>query len=155
MKIFSRSFAFALLGCAAFISLSSAAQAGRFQQYLNGACGGINVCTINFAAVPAGKTLDVSNFSCYLRVSGAADVYALQLLQIRAGGSIGNAVTADLHQVDTIVGPPAQRVYQSNDTVFAFATAGQRFRAYAELRAGTFSQFACHISGQLQLASAP
>ena len=151
MKMISRSTVFALLGCAACISLSSAAQAARFQQYLNGACVGL-VCTINFSVVPAGKTLDVSNFSCYLRVSGVdsgkSDVFALQLLQIKAGGGIGNAVTADLQFVDSIT-TPSERVYQSNNTIFAFATAGQRFRAYAELKAGTFSQFACHISGQL------
>lgn len=147
MKILSRSVLFALLGCIAGFSLSSAAQAARFQQYLNGACAGL-VCKINFLVVPAGKVLDVTNFSCYLRVSDSSEIYALQLLVIGPGGGILNAVTADLNFVD-LISSGTQYVYQSNDTIFAFATAGQRFQAYAQLKAGTFSQFACHISGQL------
>jgi hypothetical protein len=152
MKILSRSVLFALLGCVVGLSLSSAAQAARFQEYLSSpdACIHLDICTLNFSVVPAGKTLDVTNFSCYLRTLEGAEVYAVQLLQIKAGGDIGNAVTADLQLVNYITRPFRAKVYQSNNTIFAFATAGQRFRAYAQLtRGGGFVQFACHISGQL------
>ncbi|MCI0423751.1 MAG: hypothetical protein L0Y50_04395 [Beijerinckiaceae bacterium] len=148
MKLRSRFFPFALLGCCVGFSLSSAAQAASFQQYLTGTCAG-QVCNINFMVVPAGKTLNVTNFSCYLRVSSTADIYALQLLVAGPAGGIQNAVTASLQRVDFVGPAPGQDVFQSNDTIFAFATAGQRFRANAQIRNGTFSQFACHISGQL------
>ena len=138
------------------VLLPSAAQAERYQQYLNGNCVRL-ICNIDFPVVAAGTTLEITSFSCYLRISGA-DVYALQLLQINANASIGVAVSADLQYVDSIskeFSLTSESVYQSNDTIFAFANGGQRFRAQARLKAGDFpgevaefKQFACHISGQ-------
>jgi hypothetical protein len=149
-----RLIAFTLLGLG--LSLSSAAEAARFQKYLNAtSCPGSGLCNVDFANVPAGKTLDISNVSCYLRMedSGAAGLYAMQLLQIGAGGGILNAVTLDPQITDsgTPTGQNFSSIWAANHTIYAFATAGQHFRATAQLMnvSGRITQFACHISGQL------
>ena len=152
-----RLIAFTLLGLG--LSLSSAAEAARFQKYLNAtSCPdtiGPSLCNISFAIVPAGKTLDITDVSCYLRMedSGASMLYAMQLLQISAGGGILNAVTLNPKITDsgTPTGQNFSSIWASNDEIFAFATAGQRFRAVAQLgnTSGKITQFACHISGQL------
>ncbi|MCI0465488.1 MAG: hypothetical protein L0Y57_00530, partial [Beijerinckiaceae bacterium] len=74
--------------------------------------------------------------------------YALQLL-VAEGSATRSAITLVPEFVDE-ASSPLQVVYSANHSIFAFAKAGQRFRAYAELKPGAFSQFACHISGQLQ-----
>jgi len=138
------------------LTLSSAAEAARFQKYLNAtSCLSNALCNIDFANVAAGKTQEITNVSCYLRMedSGASMLYAMQLLQISAGGGILNAVTLNPQITDSGT-PPGQNfssIWASNDEIFAFAAAGQHFRATAQLgnASGKIIQFACHISGQL------
>jgi hypothetical protein len=137
-----------LLGCISWLPLASAAEAAPFQRYLNGVCPGSLLCTIDFPTVQAGKRLEITNVSCYARVSGNHNFYALQLL-VFEGGAIRSALTLRPRYVDDVT-TPFQSVYSANHSIFAFANAGQRFQAYAELEEGTFSQFACSISGQME-----
>jgi hypothetical protein len=138
----------ALMGCLAWLPFSSAAEAAPFQQYRNGVCAA-SICNIDFVVVPAGRRLDISNVSCYLRASGDRDISAMQLL-VMQGAATRSAVSLVPEHVDDM-GSPFQSVYSANHTIFTYATAGQRFRAYTELKKGTFSQFACHISGQIHI----
>ncbi|HET6376220.1 MAG TPA: hypothetical protein VFF88_09235 [Methylocella sp.] len=139
----------ALLGCLSVLPLSSAAEAAPFQQYKNGACSASSkICTIDFAVVPAGKRLDIIDASCYLRVSGAHELYAMQFL-VMQGTATQSALTLQPQYIDDVT-MPFESVYSANHSTIAFANAGQRLRAYVELSKGTYSQFACHISGQLQ-----
>jgi len=138
----------ALLGCLGWLPFSSVAEAAPFQQYRNGVCASNSICTIDFGLVPAGGRLDITNVSCYLRTSGTVELSAVQILVVR-GMVTQSALTIVPEFVDTL-GVPFESVFSANHPIFAFATAGQRFRAFAELKKGTFSQFACHISGQLQ-----
>jgi hypothetical protein len=71
----------------------------------------------------------------------------MQLLVIQPGG-LGSAPTLVPQPVDSI-SATSDLVLAANHTVSAFANPGNRFRAYAELKAGSFKQFACHISGEL------
>jgi hypothetical protein len=135
-------------GCLSWLPLASAAEAVPFQQYKNGACTSSLTCTVEFNLVPGGRRLDVTNVSCYLRAGGTVELLAMQLL-VTEGGATRSAVTLVPAFVDT-TGTQDEWVYSANATIFAFAKAGQRFLAYAELKKGTFSQFACHISGQFQ-----
>lgn len=147
--IFSRAVLSAALLLGLSLTLPGDAEAARYQKYLNGNCPN-TICTINFPIVPAGKTLVLTNVSCYVRLNGTdAELYAQQLLQVGAGGGVGVAVTLASGFRQTIDALPNQVVLSSNHAIDVFATAGQRFQAYAEVRRGTFSQFACHISGQL------
>jgi hypothetical protein len=136
-----------LLGLA-LLPLSSVAEAAPFQLYKNGTCTPSLICTIDFPAVPANKRLEITNASCYLRVNGNHDLAAMQLL-VMQGTIVRSAVTLVPSRVDNI-GGPTPAMYGASHSIFAFANGGQRFRAYAELAQGTFGQFACHISGQMQ-----
>lgn len=156
MRTIVRTLVLTMLGCVLGLSLSSVAEASRFQKYLNAtSCPGPGLCNIDFAKVPAGKTQDITNVSCYLRMedSGAATLYAMQLLQISAAGVVLNAVTLTPEITDsgTPTGQNFSSIWASNDEIFAFAEARQHFRAIAQLgnASGKITQFACHISGQL------
>jgi hypothetical protein len=134
----------------ALITLTAPASARPFQQYLNGTCSGL-ICKINFAKVPAGLRLDVKNASCYARLDrlpggGDPQIKAMQLLVIGVNSvSVASAVT----MVPSLVGKPGlENVYSAQQSLSSFATAQQRLQAYAEI-SGVFSQFACHISGDL------
>lgn len=136
----------------ALATLAAPASAKPFQQYLNGVCGAsAKICKIDFFTVPAGSRLDVKNVSCYIRLaleSGrGTQIRASQLLVLGANPvNVVNAVTL----VPVLVGQPAtDDVYSASHPISAFAGAQQRFQAYVELDAGTFSQVACHISGDL------
>ncbi|MCI0465489.1 MAG: hypothetical protein L0Y57_00535 [Beijerinckiaceae bacterium] len=140
----------ALLVCLSWLHFSSAAEAAPFQQYKNGVCTTGPICTIDFAVVPSGKRLEITNASCYLRASVDLQLHAMQFLVLE-GTAIRSALTLLPKFVDDIsLSVPVQTVYSANHSIFAFANAGQRFQAYVELKHGTYSQFACHISGQLR-----
>jgi hypothetical protein len=140
----------ALVGCLGWLPLSSAAEAAPFQRYLNGVCNSL-VCTIDFPVVQAGKRLDITSSSCYLRATNDRDLLAMQLL-VMEDTATRSAVTLNPSLSESLV-TSQETVFSTNDSIFAFANAGQRFRAYAELKKGIFKQFACHISGQLQNAN--
>lgn len=147
MTRFTRSITLILLGCGISAFQVPDAQARPFQEYKNGNCSG-EACVINFLLVPQGKRLTISNVSCYLRTADPAVLYAMKLLVVIArNGAIRTAVTLMPDSTDSLADA---EVFSANETIYAFATAGQRFRATAEIReGGSFQQFACHISGQL------
>ena len=150
MRTISRCFLSALLGCFCWLSASSGAQAALYQRYQNGACASNLNCFITFPLIPAGKTLQVTNVSCYLRVIEITEIFAQQLLVIASNGTtIISAVTLEPRIIDTFSGSPSKTVYSANHTILAFATAGQRFRASSQLRYGNNDQFSCHISGHM------
>jgi hypothetical protein len=144
----SRALFSALLGCLAWLPLSSA-EAVPFQQYRNGTCASALICTIDFPVLLANRRLDITNVSCYLRTSGNHEFKAMQLLVMQAAAT-RSALTLAPSLVD-LTSNPFEAVYAANHPIVAYAGAGQRFQVYAELHRGTFSQFACHISGQLQV----
>ena len=126
---------------------SGVAHAAPYQKYLNGSCGQL-VCSINFPVVPVGNRLEISNVSCYLRTQSDSGLYAAQLLVV-AGANFPSAVTLVPYLVDTVGATPSAQIWSANHSIFAFATAGQKFRAYVELLHGNIYQWACHISGQM------
>ena len=142
--------AVAVLALGAIIAPASAKP---FQQYLNGVCGA-TLCTIDFAKVPAGKRLDVTNVSCYVRlrnVTGRPAIRAAQLLVIGANpNNTLNAVTLVPHEVSNLV---SEIVFSADHPIAAFARSKQRFRAYVEINFGAFSQVACQISGDMVRAA--
>lgn len=143
-----------LMAAAFATAAAPAAQASDFQQYLQGTCNG-TICTVDFDTVPAGKKLRVTKSSCYIRAVITDDIpygviHALQLLLVKANGSIGMAETmpADLMSVVYLT-EGARTVHQSNESMQVTAKAGQHVRAYVELAGGAFEQVACHVSGTL------
>lgn len=128
-------------------AMAGAATSVPYQRYLNGSCPGL-ICKISFPVVPAGKRLEITNTSCYLRleVNPDTDLLALQLLVLNSSGTITNAVTLPVDFQDS---DEAFFALAANEHIFVFAAAGQRLQAYAELKRGKYQQFACHISGQL------
>jgi hypothetical protein len=145
----------ALIGAAAaFVAvaaLAAPASAKPFQQYLNGACGP-TICKIDFVKVPVGQRLEVSNASCYLRLKGtattSAEIFALQLLVVGANpANVLSAVTMAPRGIGS--NDPDENVFSNDDAMFAFANAQQHFQAFVQISGGSFSQVACHISGNL------
>lgn len=143
----------AVLPCAAALlalgTLVAPSSARPFEQYLNGACGA-KICTINFAKVPAGQRLEVTNVSCYIRlkaVPGRPSIRAVQLLVL--GANSNNAVSATTVVPFFTSDDGFEVVHSANQIVTAFANAQQRFQAYVEISSGVFSQVACHIGGDL------
>ena len=139
----------------ALVALAAPASARPFQQYLNGVCGAsAKICRINFIKIPAGSRLDVKNVSCYIRLaleSGrGTQIRASQLLVL---GATPSTVVSAVTLVPARVGQTATDVaYSANHLISAFAGAQQRFQAYVEISGGTFSQVACHISGDMMTA---
>jgi len=138
------------------VSMCGNAQAADYQKYQNGACVAGSLCNINFPVVPAGKTLRLSNLSCYLRFNVVNDLYGAQLLLLNASGGVIMAVTPQFAKLGTVtVNANSEYVLVSNETIRVMSVAGQRFRAFVEVRncvsgtAGTVSQYACHISGDV------
>jgi hypothetical protein len=131
------------------------ASARPFQQYLNGACTGKKICKINFAQVPTGQRLLVNNASCYVRMGRdpGSNNTALRATQILVVGPNTNNV---LSAVTLLPIPFSQTekevVFAANSAISAFANAQQRMQAYVEIDEGSFSQVACHISGDLAKA---
>ncbi len=126
------------------------ASASPYQQSKAGVCGSASSCTITFNAVPAGKTAELTNVSCYASYTFAADMKKMQLQQLSSGGTAGVSVallaapyllgagTAQAAGVSTVSGP-----------VTLYATGGQKFRVRADLLSGSFKEFSCHISGKI------
>lgn len=135
----------ALLFLAFSGSIAGAATSVPYQKYINGSCPNL-ICNINFPVVPAGKRLEITSTSCYLRTSSTADFFGLQLLVVTPSNVILNAVTLPTRFADS---SETYRHYTGASETFAFALGGQRFRAFAQLTSGAFLQFACHISGHL------
>ena len=104
--------------------------------------------------MPAGKRLDVTNVSCYVRlrnVTGRPAIRAAQLLVIGANpNNTLNAVTLVPHEVSNLV---SEIVFSADHPIAAFARSQQRFRAYVEINFGAFSQVACQISGDMVRAA--
>lgn len=130
----------------ALFTLAAPASARPFQQYLNGVCGA-KICKINFIKVPVGSRLDVKNVSCFISVGGPAQLRAAQLLVL--GATPGNLVSAVTLVPLSLGRALTDFIYSANHSISAFASAQQRFQAYVEITAGTFSQVACHISGDM------
>lgn len=73
----------------------------------------------------------------------------MQLLVLGATANVASAVT----MVPAIVGrPDLAVVYAAEHSLSSYASAQQRFQAYVEISGSTFSQFACHISGDMAKA---
>lgn len=139
----------AALLCLAFSgSMANAATSVPYQRSDIGNCGLVLTCTIDFPVVPAGKRLEITNTSCYVFTTFNSRFYALQLLVVTPGGVNLNAVTPSARFTDLDF-DSNYRHYTANSKIFAFATGGQHFQAFAQLSAGTFRALVCHISGRL------
>jgi hypothetical protein len=143
-------------GLGALMLAPAAVQAADYQVYRDAVCAPNAECGINFAPVPAGKVMRISNFSCYLRFGINNDVGAAQLVLLNANGSRAMAITPNLlYQDGFALGQNTEEVFVSNETVRVVGRPGQRFRAYAQVYSsndgtlGTISQLSCHISGTL------
>lgn len=153
-NLFARAAVALPLGLIGF-GAASPAKAADFQQYLQGNCSGL-ICTVNFATVPAGKTLKASKASCYARVNTPhfftdGNLFAMQLLLVRPNGVAATAETMSALRVGRFSGPnnTETSVYQAHNDVQMTAKAGQRMQGYVQITEGTFQQVACHISGSL------
>jgi len=133
-------------------------QAADYQRYQKGECANNAVCNIDFPDVAAGKTLKLSNLSCYLRLFSNTEIEAAELLLINnSNGNTVLAVTPSLEfQSSPRVGQNSiQGVFVSNDTIRAVGKEGQHFRAYAKVRnsstgnVATVAKYNCLISGSL------
>jgi hypothetical protein len=96
--------------------------------------------------------MEIKNASCYVRLKyptggGSPAIYALQLLLL--GQNSPNAVSAVTMVPSLPAYPGNEVVFSASETLSSFASPQQRFQAYVEVREAAFSQFACHISGDL------
>ncbi len=138
---------------------ASAARAGDYQIYKDGVCFPNSQCGIDFANVPAGKTVTLSNFSCYVRYPSNNSLGAVQLVLVRnSDGSRAFALTAGVSYPNTSVNVGTgtnSLVVMTNDTIKAVGHFGQHFKTYVQVQkdsdgsVGTVSQFSCSISGTI------
>jgi len=111
-------------------------------------------CVINFAKVPAGKRLDVTNVSCLLRWNAVANpmyVDNMQLLVVNTNTlvSASNLAPIPTHTMNPQVAN-SHLTFSANHAVSVFAAAQRNFRAVADTTGGAAANFfACHISGQM------
>jgi hypothetical protein len=138
----------------ALATLAAPASARPFQQYLNGACSG-TICKINFVKVPVGQRLLVNDVSCYVRLAPAGGGFSLRAVQLLVLGANPANVLSAVTLVPSLGAGSSitEANFASNNTISAFANAQQRFQAYVEITLGTFSQVACHISGDMVKAT--
>jgi catabolite regulation protein CreA len=141
------------VACSVFVSIalaSGAAMAAPYQQYKVGACGSSSTCTITFVAVPAGKTAELNNVSCYVSMTAGAGIKKLQLQQVLANSAVAVSVTLAPAPFLIAFGTSAQADLEMvNTPVTLYATGGQKFRVRANLVSGTFKEFFCHVSGKI------
>ena len=97
----------------------------------------------------------MNDVSCYVRLAtesgGSNSLRAVQLLVL--GANPANVLSAVTLVPNRIGDNATEANFASNDTISAFANAQQRFQAYVEITVGTFSQVACHISGDMVKAT--
>jgi hypothetical protein len=160
MKAF-RSAVAMLAGLGGLLLMPAAAQAADYQVYKDAfkgdaKCAANAQCIIDFATVPAGQKLTITNLSCYLSHKEGVGLAALQLVVQKANFDRVFAVTPNLQlQSKVAVGDQQYFVWVSNDTIKAVTKAGQHVRVYAEVHkgtdgsVGTVEQLACGISGTL------
>lgn len=121
-----------------------------FQQYAFRDPCPANPCIVDFATVPAGSRLNITNTSCYIKTDSKTDaeVDALQLLVSNKNEKI---LTASTLVPFFVSNNGTSLVFSANHPVAVFANAGQHFQAFLSLISPTpATLFACHISGQLQ-----
>jgi hypothetical protein len=143
--------ALASIAVASTIFAASPASAAPYQQYRIGACGTASTCNLVFTTVPAGKTAQLSNVSCYSRTAYGPELKKLQLQVLSSSGAV--LISVALTPAPYILGssnlPTAQSISAVNQPVTLYATGGQKFRVSAELTRGKFTELNCHISGKI------
>lgn len=132
------------------------AHAGDYQVYKNASCSPNSECGIDFANVPSGKKLRITNYSCFLAFPYNLKLGTSQLVVVNnSNGSPAFVATADMHLQDQPVTEVGEvKIFVSNDTVRAVAKPGQHLRAYAKVynnsgSVGTVTQLSCGISGTM------
>jgi hypothetical protein len=110
---------------------------GKYEEFATGSCSGATLCTLQFSAVPAGKVLFTTGISC--RVAGfGAELQALAL---------GAARNSFLMPQSMISGGG---IWQSNDRIDKFYSAGLRPTVTAAFTTTTNIIVQCTLSGDLK-----
>ena len=119
-----------------------------FQQYVfRDPCPLGTVCTLDFATVPAGSQLKITNVSCYVKFDVSSMFATVDFLTLNIAGTdiIITLVPTFISQANNHV------VYSANHVVSASANAGQYFQTkFGLTNAVLVPIFACHISGDMQ-----
>ena len=155
MNTFGRSAPLGMLCCVASLAAPSGAEAARFQQTLAGACGASAVCKLDSPVVAAGKTVEVTNVSCHLRLKDPGVPVRHQLQVVQSNGvTVALAVSLQPFFIGRDESIPVRSTYVSNHSVLATAIQNQRFRVTTTVAPpivspslGFFFEFSCHISG--------
>jgi hypothetical protein len=129
---------------------SGVVSAAPYQQSKTGVCGSAATCQISFSAVPAGKTVELTNVSCYVSMSAGAGVKKLQVQQVLASNTAGVSATLVVAPMLVAFGTSSQAdLGMVNAPITLFATGGQKFRARVDVVGGTIKEFACHVAGKI------
>lgn len=147
-----------VVGLAALSLTPNAAFAADYQVYKDASCSPNSICVIDYDNIPAGKTLKLTNLSCYLATSDAFGLAAAQLVLMRnKSGRRVMAITPNFFFQSLVqTGPNSKsNIFAVNDTIKISGSPGQHFRVYAQVHRGsdgsigTVQQLSCHISGTL------
>lgn len=162
MKVFRRTVA--IFSCLSALLLAPAfAEAAVYQVYKDSFrddanCPSNAECGINYDRVKAGKTLKITNVSCYLRHAESVGLAALQLVVQNndSGNTRDYALTPNLQlQTKVAMSDGNQFVWAADDIVNVTVKAGQRIRIYAQVRKGSDGslgsvlQLSCGIAGKI------
>jgi hypothetical protein len=115
---------------------------GTYQEVVNIACDNKETCTVSFTAVPAGKTLTVSQVSCSVFLEPSS--LQIESLSFGTGGAFRTLTPTQM---------PATTVkrFQSNDQMLAAFKAGTIPHAFVviDVPSPSFVAFGCAIAGHL------
>jgi hypothetical protein len=141
----------ALLFASAALPFAAEAEAAPYQQYKVGVCGTSATCTITFPNVPSGKTVELTNVSCYVGMGDLLGIRKIQLQQVSSSNALGTAVSLIAAPYIIAAGRPDQQsVGIVNTPVTLYAKGGEKFRIVATLPTGSrFREMSCHVSGKL------
>jgi hypothetical protein len=146
IKSFGLAVLFAMTGVISPASqAASVLSQGHFEEFVaSSGCSGSQSCAATFTAIPAGKTLILSNVSCSITASQTAAILALTLTRQ------GSASIQAFLNVSTLLSAGSFRRFVSNTEIPKIYVGGQIPRVAVSFTASqAISSMQCYLTGQI------
>jgi hypothetical protein len=136
---------FAVTGVTSPSQAASVLSQGHFEEFVaSSGCAGSPSCAVSFTAIPAGKTLILSNVSCSITASQTASILALTLTRQ------GSASILAFLNVGTLLSTGSFRRFVSNTEISKIYVGGQIPRVAVSFTASqAISNTQCYLTGQI------
>jgi hypothetical protein len=149
---FARTVLAAVASLVAFSSAASAAPTiagGFYQEQMLKTCNNTTSCELMFTAVPAGKTLIVSDVACVITTANTASISALSLSARQANNTLVSR--SSYPQPVLVANLNGTKRYQAQTPVTFITLAGEKPRVFASVSQASAEFVAmCNVSGELK-----